>query len=106
MIVKESTACLLASLSYSRDLFTIPLALVAHSALFFTFFDIIATSTMAAYSKVQKEDLTVSFTRSSAIAEEPRDASCQLKSCQLPRNSAVTTYTTSPDQIHGMKLEI
>jgi len=34
-------------------------------------------------------------TRSSAIAEVPRDASCQLKSCQLPRNSAETTYTTS-----------
>ena len=28
-------------------------------------------------------------TRSSAIAEGPRDTSCQLKSCQLPRNSAV-----------------
>jgi len=45
-------------------------------------------------------------TRSSAIAEGPRDVSCQLKSCQLPRNSAETTYTTSPDQIDGMKLEI
>jgi len=45
-------------------------------------------------------------TRSSAIADGPRDASCQLKSCQLPRNSAETTYTTSPDQIDGMKLEI
>ena len=45
-------------------------------------------------------------TRSSAIAEGPRDASCQLKSCQLPRNSAETTYTTSPDQIDGTKLEI
>jgi len=45
-------------------------------------------------------------TRSSAIAEGPHDASCQLKSCQLPRNSAETTYTTSPDQIDGMKLEI
>jgi len=45
-------------------------------------------------------------TRSSAIAEGPRDASCQLKSCQLARNSAETTYTTSPDQIDGMKLEI
>jgi len=44
--------------------------------------------------------------RSSAIAEGPRDALCQLKSCQLPRNSAETTYTTSPDQIDGMKLEI
>ena len=45
-------------------------------------------------------------TRSSAIAEGPRDASCQLKSCQLPRNSAETTYTTSLDQIDGMKLKI
>ena len=39
------------------------------------------------------------LTRRSAIAEEPRDASYQLKSCQLPRNSAETTRTTSPDQI-------
>jgi len=39
-------------------------------------------------------------------AEGPRDASCQLKSCQLPCNSAETTYTTSPDQTDGMKLEI
>jgi len=45
-------------------------------------------------------------TRSSTITEGPRDASYQLKSCQLPRNSAETTYTTSPDQIDGMKLEI
>jgi len=47
-------------------------------------------------------------TRSSAIAKGPRDASCQLKSCQLPRNSEETTYrpTTSPDQIDSMKLEI
>ena len=45
-------------------------------------------------------------TRSSAIAEGPRDASCHLKSCQLPRNSAETTYTTSLDQIDGMKLAI
>jgi len=45
-------------------------------------------------------------TRSSAIAEGPRDASCQLKSCQLPHNSAETTYTTSPNQIDGTKLEI
>ena len=44
--------------------------------------------------------------RGSAIAEGPRNASCQLKSCQLPRNSAETTYTTSPHQIDGMKLEI
>ena len=48
----------------------------------------------------------VQLTRSSAIAEGPRDASFQLKSCQLSRNSAETTYTTSPDQIDGMKLEI
>ena len=50
--------------------------------------------------------LTELLTRSSAIAEGPRDASCQLKSCQLPRNSAETTYTTSSDQIDGMKLEV
>ena len=40
-------------------------------------------------------------TRSSAIAEGQRDASCQLKSCQLPRNSAKTT-STSPEQIEVM----
>ena len=51
-------------------------------------------------------DSIAELSRSSAIAEGPRDASCQLKSCQLPRNSAETTYTTSPDQIDGMKLEI
>jgi len=45
-------------------------------------------------------------TRSSAIADGPRDASCQLKSCQLPSNSAEITYTTSPEEIDGMKLEI
>jgi len=45
------------------------------------------------------------FTRSSAIAEGPRDASCQLKSCQLPCNSAETTCTTSPEQIELMKLD-
>jgi len=44
-------------------------------------------------------------TRSSAIVEGPRDASCQLKSCQLPRNSAETTCTTSSEQIEVMKLE-
>ena len=41
---------------------------------------------------------TRKVTRSSAIAEGPRDTSCQLKYCQLPRNSAETTYTTSPDK--------
>ena len=30
--------------------------------------------------------------------------SCQLKSCQLPRNSAETTCTTSPEQIEVTKL--
>ena len=45
------------------------------------------------------------LTRSSAIAEGPRDASCQLKSCHLPRNSADTICTTSPGQIEVMKLE-
>jgi len=45
------------------------------------------------------------FTRSSAIAEGPRDASCQLKSCQLPRNSAETTCTPIPEQIAVMKFE-
>jgi len=46
------------------------------------------------------------ITRSSGIAEGPRDASSQLKSCQLPCNNAETTYTTNPDQTDGMKLEI
>ena len=44
-------------------------------------------------------------TRSSAVAEGPRDASCQLKSCQLARNSTKTTCTTSREQIEVMKLE-
>ena len=43
--------------------------------------------------------------RSSAIAEGLSDASCQLKFCQLPRNSAETTCTTSPEEIKVMKLE-
>jgi len=42
------------------------------------------------------------LTRSSAIAEGPRDALCQLKSCQLPHNSAETTCTTSPEEIGVM----
>jgi len=45
------------------------------------------------------------MTRSSAIAEGPRDASCQLKSCQLPRSSVETTCTTSREEIEVMKLE-
>jgi len=43
--------------------------------------------------------------KNSAIAEGPRDASCQLKSCHMPRNSAETTCTTSPEQIEVMTLE-
>jgi len=42
-------------------------------------------------------------TRNSAIAEGPRDASCRLKSCQLPRNSAETTCTTSPEPSIGCR---
>ena len=34
-----------------------------------------------------------------------RDASCQLKSCQLPRNSTETTCTASLEQIEVMKME-
>jgi len=44
-------------------------------------------------------------TRSSAIAKGPRDASCQLKSSQLPPNSAETILVRSPEQIEVMKLE-
>jgi len=52
-----------------------------------------------------KERVKLKTTRSSAIAEGPRDASCQLKFCQLPRNSAETICTTSPEQIEVMKLK-
>ena len=45
------------------------------------------------------------LTKSSAIAEGPRDASCQLKSCQLPSNNAKTICMTSPEQIEVMILE-
>jgi len=45
------------------------------------------------------------LTRSSAIAEGPRDVSHQLKFCHFPRNSAETTRTTSPEEIEVMKLE-
>jgi len=44
-------------------------------------------------------------TRGSAVTEGPRDALCQLKSCQLPHNSAETSCTTSPEQTEIMKLK-
>jgi len=44
-------------------------------------------------------------TRSSAITKGLRVTSCQLKSCQLPCNSAETTRTTSLEQIEVTKLE-
>jgi len=53
----------------------------------------------------QMSRLTYRVTRSSAMADGPRDASCQLKSCQLPRNSAETTCTTGPEQNDVMRLE-
>jgi len=40
-------------------------------------------------------ELVLKKTRSSALTKGPRDASYQLKSCQLPCNSAETTCTTS-----------
>jgi len=45
-------------------------------------------------------------TRSSAIAEGPRNASCQLKSCQSPTQVHKLYLTTSPEQIEVMKLEV
>jgi len=45
------------------------------------------------------------ITESSAIADGPRDATCQSNSCQLLRNSVGTTYTISPEQIEVMELE-
>jgi len=54
---------------------------------------------------VSSYKLSANITRSSAMAEGPRDVSCQLKSCQLPRHSAETTCTTSPEQTEVMKLE-
>jgi len=50
----------------------------------------------------RKKNKKLSYRRGTAA---PRDASCQLKSCQLPRNSAETTCTTSPEQIEVMKSE-
>jgi len=62
------------------------------------------TSNCLAFGEQKRIDYKSQFrsletTRSSAIAEGPRDASCQLKFSQLPRNSAETTCTPSPEQI-------
>jgi len=67
-----------------------------------------ATSNYASLLTRNNSDVCMSTrTKSSAIAEGPRDASCQLKSCQLPRNSAETNCTTSrSDQVDVMKLEL
>ena len=55
------------------------------------------------YTNHKRKQSTFTFiTTSSAIDEGPRDASCQLKSCQLPRNSA---ETTGPEEIEVMELE-
>ena len=54
---------------------------------------------------IGRDDTHTSVTRSSVIAKGLLDASCQLKSCQLPRNSTETTCTTSPEQIEVMKFE-
>ena len=43
------------------------------------------------------------------LSYRPSDRAMRLVSsnlCHLPRNSAETTYTTSPDQTDGMKLEV
>ena len=48
----------------------------------------------------------VKYNKKLSYRRGPRDASCQLKSCQLPRNSAETTSTTSPEQIEVMKLKL
>ena len=51
----------------------------------------------------------VSYTKREAQLS-PSDRAMRLVSSnlamQLPRNSAETTYTTSPDQTDGMKLEV
>ena len=59
----------------------------------------LAIQTTRQYRNIRK------ITRISAIAEGQRDASCQLKSYQLPRNSAETTCTASSEQIEAKKLD-
>jgi len=50
------------------------------------------------YNFICKHNLATNETAGfqSRDAEGPRDESCQLKACQLPRNSAETNCTTSP----------
>jgi len=85
-------------------IFKAPVALTFKSVDFFLQFRHRPFSLRRAQLRLQKS--TASFrTRSSAIAEGLRDASCQLKSCQLPRNSSETTCTTSPEQIEVIKLQ-
>ena len=45
------------------------------------------------------------ITQNGSLNLSDRDASCQLKSCQLPCNGAEKTCTTSPQEIQVMKLE-
>ena len=66
---------------------------------------ILNTKSLVILTAILKKYAVTCITRSSAIAEGLRDASCQLKSCQLPRNSAETTCMTSLEQIEVMKLE-
>jgi len=58
---------------------------------------LILTMPGVAHPRNERVGCRYSSTRSSAIAEGPRDATCQLQSCQLPRNSAETTRTTRPE---------
>jgi len=83
-------------------IFKAAVALTFKSVDFFLQFRHRPFSLRRAQLRLQKS--TASF-RSSAIAEGLRDASCQLKSCQLPRNSSETTCTTSPEQIEVIKLQ-
>jgi len=52
-----------------------------------------------------KQNKQQNITRSSAIADGPRNTVCQSKSCQMLHNSVGTTCTTSPEQIEVMELE-
>jgi len=45
------------------------------------------------------------YTRRSATSDGPRDAMCQLKSCQLLHNRLGTSCTTNTEQVEVMALE-